>query len=556
MKMKHIAGAVALALLGGNAFAAISENANGFPIFSTASGGDTVEVRLSGASAPRGVVETLVTRTEELCAPGAVIYKFQDSINNREQEAFLCEANRAAGKPLAGLTKPNILFRKRSEGGSAQGVQPIIGDASNLQGIPLSYMKVQDSTCDSPTSSSLTSLSGGPNRTRKTATCTYTADSTQGVLEDANTQEDLISHFGVSDADPGVFKGVNTPSGFTDVTDTSNITIKPAFLIAFGIPATTGLRNALQEAQIATGELPSTCTVGDDSEACMPSLSDALVTSIATGMLNYWADVKVKHPTLGLVSLPDLASDKPGDYPDGQVHWCRRVNGSGTQATFNVKYLRNPCVDGALAPLGPNAGSGSYSTYTPVDTGTWVFANSSSGGVDNCLNGLGDPALDRWAIGVQSTENNALTETRNYRFVKTNGYAPTIKNTALGKNLYTGELTYQYNNTRYTGMNGDEKKVVDGVIARTGVPAVVEDINKAFAHNTDVAGKEWQGGILASSAFNNPLDPTNNDAAFEKEWPVSQFTTAPAGFQVNNCRPMVLNGPTYPTTGGFPENEL
>jgi len=510
MKNLVLGAAISAAMLSGAAQAAISvDETTGLPLINTT---NTNVIHLSGASAARKFMEELFTNSsvapaKAICDSTKPIWKYKDSINGKKQNAYLCELS-AANLAISGLAKPNLLIYKRSEGGSAQGVSPIIADAKGLASAAIEFLKIDNSAC---------TLGAAPvaGVSLGSVTCDYD-------LADATKFDSMIPDFGVSDVDPGQFKSANTPVGFDPVStaDVGLLNVQGTAALTFGIPVTTGLRDALQEAQIATGDIAASCTVGEETKACMPSLTKAQIASIYTGQITSWDQLKVG--TSGLFS----GATSPAASP--RVHICRRVEGSGTQAQHGIKFLNFPCSTAGSRP----AKAAGVPEFFPV---TQVHELSSSGDVTDCLNELNagsdtDTGNDfnnifpgqRWAVGIQSLEKNADLGD-DFRFIKVDGVAPTLENVANGKYYDWVELTFQYSNTH--GWLGDNQAIADAVIASAGNPVVLAALNGKFKHSFG------DSGLLAVPT----IYPLAADAELDLSAPVNPYTHATETGPVNNC---------------------
>lgn len=518
MKKLVLGAAVTAALFGGVANAAITIDVNGKPVITPA---DTYEIYLSGASAARGFMEQLLVNTKipatnRLCDASKTIYKYADSGNGKDQNAYLCVIN-PKNPALTGLAagKANLLVYKRSEGGSAQGVNPLVTETA------IEFLKVDDnSKCTGPV------VSGG----LAVLKCAYTVGAEENVQ---------IPDFGISDVDPLQFTGDNTPAGFAPITkaDAAKLTVKSAAVQAFGILATTHLRNALQEAQFGA---TSSCnpknakytTATAESSGCMPSLSSPQIASIFTGKLSAWTQLKLGTNS-NLFANTSVAENKPSD---SRIHVCRRVSGSGTQAQFTVKFLGYPCNDIATPPA--------------TDTGllpeavnqTQVHAMSTSGSVEECMteldrgtNNVGTAFNNtygfRWALGIQGTENNA-NRSFDYRFIKVDGVAPTLQNVVNGKYKDWVELTFQFNKSHV--FDQSEKSIVDEIIKQAGNPVVMGVTNVIADHSWGKAGY---------MAVPQSFAPTNNgNVVFSK--PVNPLSHGTTTEDTNNCRVPAIYNPS------------
>jgi hypothetical protein len=518
MKKLVLGAAVSAAMFGGVAQAAITVEGN-LPVITPA---NTYEVYLSGASAVGSFIELLFTSkkipiAEQLCDAKKAMYKFQDkATGGKDQVAYLCELNQS-NTALAGLgDKSNLLIYKRHNGGSAQGVSPIIANS------PIDFLKV-DNAANCALSGSVVAAGAGFTKIN----CEYTADS-------ANLANKQIPDFGISDVDPIQFRGDNTPSGYAPVTadDLSKLVVKAAASQVFGVPVTLSLRNALQEAQFGKTNICATNAKTRETAACMPSLNSIQIASIFTGQVSSWKQLKLG----GTTDVFTGASVQPGS---DRVHICRRTSGSGTQAQLAIKFLGYPCNDVAPQVLSDTA------ALPEVVAKTQVHAMSSSGAVSECLaeldsgsNTIG-PIFNniygsRWAIGIQGTETNA-NNASNWRFIKVDGEEPTLDKVARGKYKDWVELTYQYNKEHV--FDTSEKAIVDEIIKQSGNPVVLAATNEGAKHTWGAAG------YLATPQAHLP-SPVG---LYGSGRPVNPFSHGTTVDSTNNCRIPTI----YDSTGGI-----
>jgi hypothetical protein len=461
-----------------------------------------IEIFMSGATAQDLNVRQLF---EELCVANTLDVYFDNSVSANPGSAHTALFCTLDSQKVPGLSvnNPKVLFHKRSAGGSAQGVNPVL-DQQEIDAMVIN----NNGNC---------AKTGGETFYR----CRINA---------AGDLIKKVSDAGVSDINPELFRGVNTPAGSAPINPvkvSERMEVRSGGALVFNTPITKSLRDALQRAQIDNGELQAGCE-GKDDEPCMPSLSKHLIASLFTGNVGKWSEVKVVKKDGSSAPLTDYAQ---GQITDDKVHLCRRVDGSGTQSQFNVKFLHNPCTDGALSPS---------STTNPAN-GPVVILNSGSGNVDVCLKDFNDGTNDSgsngagtkaWAIGVQSTERNAKL-TRNYRFVKVDGVAPTLDNAFSGHYLDFAEVTYQWRKPAFNGPTGDKLKVIEKIANDAGKPSIIAKNNADFIHPFG------RGGYLAVSTAGHTV-PAN--AVFDATNPVTPYTHAPGGRSLDNCRVPVIDG--------------
>jgi hypothetical protein len=457
-------------------------------------------VKMSGATAQDRNLGQLFA---DLCVPGSLDEYFDGPTGNAggNHRAYFCKIDSSKVTGLSS-SNPNVLFSKTSTtktaggniGGSGIGVNPV------LLKLPVDVMSINNGNCVAPVT--------GENYWR--CRITQPGDVSQ-IVPDA----------GISDVNPSLFIGANTPTGVSpvDAAQASRLlTVKSGGALVFNTPVTTQLRNALQRAQIAAGNLATDCA-GKETEACMPSLTKAQIASLMTGAVANWEGVKI-----GGRSLTEFAE---GSTTDSKVYICRRTNGSGTGATINAKVLDVPCSVAAANPL-----ETSNDLIGPV-----VRLNAGSGNVDSCLADLNDgtntggqnaAAVKAWAIGVQSTERNANNKL-NYRYIKVDGFAPTLENAASNKYGIVAEVTYQWLKTG--GPTGDIAKIIARVATDAGKPSIVAKNNASYKYT-------WgQAGYLAVASEGWAVTP----GPFDINNPVWAYTHVdPQTGILDNCRVPVL----------------
>jgi hypothetical protein len=496
MKKITLGAAVAAALLSSGAQAAL-------PVIDNT---NTLTLYISGATAAANFIDRLVTSTlvdpvDKICDSSAPIWRFRD-VPNTEQFAIYCKANNTGAVGVRNPSLPtgpanaNLLIYKRNTGGSGAGVTPV------AQNTPLTFLNLSSGCVENTTA----------------------AVGVLGVATCSNINNSQIPEVGLSDVDPIQFKGDNAIGG-VDITqtDVDKLTVKSASALVFGAPVTTSLFRVLQAAQISIGDLPATCVVDSRTEACLPSLSSDAIASIHAGGVLDWDAIKVGNSATapGLytwaLTQPALANDLPGD---PAMHVCRRENGSGTQATNNIKFLGTGCTEASAAiPPAP----GNDADFGEGEGVALIHAMSSSGRVDACMDDLqngNDTAANfsntygkRWAIGLQSLEKTRAT----YEFVKIDDVAPTLNNVVEGKYQDWVENTFQYRKAgaSVNALAGAKLTLADAIIKSAGAPGVMADLNNSFPHGFG------NGAYLAVPSNHAP-----SNGRFDSARPVVPFTHA------------------------------
>jgi hypothetical protein len=182
-----------------------------------------------------------------------------------------------------------------------------------------------------------------------------------------------------------------------------------------------------------------------------------------------------------------------------------------------IEYHRTNCMSGSIAMPAQPGGTGGL----PL-----VIENSSSGNLGVCLDaldrGVGASssgitptiAVNRasFGLGYQATEKNMGLQ-ESWRYVKVDGFAPTLENAFNGDYDQIYYLSFQ---------NRNDNSYVTGSIRTT--PADVGAVNDFYNLNL-----EFPGSIVAAA-----------NEGFVHQWGQGGFlqpsTTAPAAFNVNDPR--------------------
>ena len=546
--------------------------ANSSPLkvdFSTSTGVQNVanvplpnNLYVAGSSAARGFLE----RTFEAYAkPGSVIYKYQNTGASANIFTYVFTAGDTA--VANGLVKDQTyVIHYRTRDGSI--TAPLISSFPTPdKAVGVTFNSLEDFAANAA------------NYTCGSAAA-VTATAPLMVICKGTTPENLVvapanatgaagrpSVLALSDVDAAQFvsslNGANVANGLAKKALTMGSS--PIAAQIFGIGVNLKLRNAMQNAQIASGTLPASCA-GDDTEACMPGLTTAQITSIfASGRFNDWTNLSY--------GTGNLVSANPGKTPKNTaVHICSRTAGSGTLATFQTVFENAPCsvneaiqaaVSTTVIPLqssvlGVEAANATSKVYHAIE---------SSGDVENCMASLDgydvakkaasttgivgngnfgagttqplvlSPATSgedfRWAVGLFPATNNT-TNSWPYRFVKIDGYAPSLINTANGKYKFWSELSY-VTPTPTTKLSLTAQAFVNGMSR----PDIIAKGNPKTASWSTTAASA--SGYMATAA-----KAITGATAFNPALPVMPFTHsngANSVGSVNHCRaPAILSG--------------
>jgi hypothetical protein len=346
-----------------------------------------------------------------------------------------------------------IVFQKRSQGGSVFGVDPV-ARASRVEFIDFS-------ACDDTVSPIRCDTKG--------------IDPGLAGHEDPGLNLGQVTDIGVSDVEPAMFREpLNTENDQPELSDAERavLTNQPVNQLMMGL--------------VATNAVPATV-----------HFSKALYGAILSGKFDNWAQIDA--------SL--LATDN--------VIVCRRVEGSGTQTSYNWYFNNFPCANTAGGNTSPaRLGDGGFGDMVYDGDGTQanpykvdpslaegtllVVENSGSGDVRNCLtraqtkvdhtvlsaNGeyykyefsklakpgkaVGTLSLDSYtSAGTNWTFRmldgagtfNASTQTAS---AGATGSAPSKANLMDAKYDFVVELSMQYRNAAVTNAQGDSVAALSG----------------------------------------------------------------------------------------------
>jgi hypothetical protein len=180
---------------------------------------------------------------------------------------------------------------------------------------------------------------------------------------------------------------------------------------------------------------------------------------------------------------------------------------------------------------------------------------SSTPQVIGCLNA--NHAAGKYAIGMASTESvvgNAYsgtglaapfdTDTSNWRWIKIDGYAPTLLNVAQTRYDFVMEVSFNSKNglADNAGASSYPKSLFDVIVATNSSAAVIKEVNTQFVHSFG------QGGFMGrpsagSSTLPSAVPAGKLTAAEVVANPVNTWTRAASGVP-NSCNPPFLSRET------------
>jgi len=518
-QLKHLALAASL-LMGSQAANAITPWANGAPY---------VTVYISGAVAQTNAYTQAVTT---VLAQTGTVDTFNDvdptnanAVGSRwTAHYFVGSAN--LGSALQGK---NILLVRRTVGGSGDGVIPLVA------GLSLEHLNI----ANLPASAWTAATSNGA-----VVPQSWTASITQS---NATTYLSLVgSDAGIIAVDPyillkpgtanypapanALITGLPVPNWPTNITTLPTaFVVNPLGGLTYGIAVTLDLYKVLQAAQKRAGTLPSTVAIGSYSEASMPSLSHEFIGSLMAGKIGAWDQVQIVDTTNNnkVISLNDTAilNDAGVAQPYKEsttgknltpVAVALRNDGAATFVIANSVFLGYPANANAASPALPTANDpADEDAALPIvkepiivsATGTLLsdWQNGTNAlGFNNVQVGTsgGKPVYaNRWGIALNSADRNnkvsaAGTGGDPWRYVKIDGYAPTLINVAAGDYDYWAEGTLLYKG----GLNAKKLTVASALAQAMGSPTVI-----APANTTQPWG---QTGAFATAADPRKFTPS------------------------------------------------
>ncbi|MFY9513854.1 MAG: hypothetical protein WAQ05_23065 [Rubrivivax sp.] len=465
----------------------------------------TVKVYLSGASALRATIAGVVLN--DICGGSATnssttLYNVAESGSgftfSGNYWAISCNVTAAGGAKVGLSAGTPVAFFKSDAGGSAQGVFPVYFQDDRLFAQPVP-------------------LSG----------CT-TATTADRVYSGCPATRAAKAMFGVSDVEPGLFKGVNVPNndpsdleddtypgdGLTG-TQLAQMRITPVVQTVFGVAVNNNLYAAMFAKQNLAAKKDASgaaCTTASSDETCTPTIGYAEARSLFQGGESNWR-------------LLVAGSDSK---LDTQVNVCRRVNGSGTQAGANAGLLQFPCNGNSLAPAdyassssaAPEAvsqktaltesgltmaqyadanmgGAAVGGAYPAMPSGTlFVFEGPGTGDVVTCLNRANNGG--GYAIGHVSKENAPGSNL--WKHVRLEGAAASRDNLKNGRYDYAFESTMQYLTSAYNALTAQQRGFITGFIAESRKPDALAKLSSANQQGVAALPSAYAGAFGTGTA--------------------------------------------------------
>jgi hypothetical protein len=496
-------------------------------------------IYLAGGAAQDPALDELVR--DNLALPGSFdVYYDSGTPNGARYRAYFFTTD---GSKIPGLSgTQNVLIYKRSNGGAGYGVVPLIQD-------PPPPIKQLDFT---PTGS--TTLDAVNNR--------YVVSA---------SQTSQFADAGITGVNPQLLYGGNYPQPVgTGVGDTfsskenvaravpERLTVVPAGGLTFGLAVTRDLYRVLQAAQVYSGTLPADTPLDSwESAERIPTLTRQFVGSLLAGKIRYWDQVKVFNPAGIGKTLPEIAADNGIPLPTlvtGKVPVSvgNRNSGAAIGAAFSAVFLNFPgtayATPPATQPTVLNASAAPFVTQAPgASQQEQVLLDWQNG--TNLSNLNPGSSVRRWGVAQQSTDWNP-SYAKDYRYVRIDGYTPTLDNVQIGGYPAWTEQTLQWRKD-YKGASDTFKSLIpragsDKQLVLNRLASIIGSAAAAGKVNLKLNSVIGPTGLFAVST---DASIKSIDAAFDSNNPVIPYSYTGHGNVLNDAIKPTLDGRKLGATG-------
>lgn len=547
MKKTNILALSVALLIGSQSANALTPWKNGAP---------NIIVRVSGAVAVNKAYTQVITDT--LAAADSIdTFNDVDAVtgsigSNWTAHYFTGHANLGSG--LAGK---KILLVRRTRGGTGYGVIPLINgipiEHLNIQGLPASAW-VADGT--KAWKQTISAANAGTYLIKKVSDGGVIAVDPNSVLKPGTENyPDQQNELTTGLPEPG------WPLNLTQLS-TTNFTVIPTAGLVYGVAVTQDLYKVLQAAQKRAGALPQSAVIGNYSETDMPNLNRTVVASLLAGKIGAWDQVKIVDKTDGNVvkSLLDSSilvdAGVSAPYKESTsglnltpVALGLRNNGAATSVLAYSVFLNYPGTKNAFGPAGKTTDNAvDEDASLPIvkqpiiisDTGALLkdWQNGTNIlGFNNVVDGLG--YAKRWGIAINTADKNTSVTASGtggdpWRYIRIDGYAPTLENVAAGVYTYWSEGVVLYRKNKSADPQWALKtKLMKTLADGLGSPAIAgkATTTQAWGKTGAFATTADPRGFTASIPFDagNPVAPfshKNNGAVHTEIVPVADPAAA------------------------------
>lgn len=496
-------------------------------------------IYLAGGAAQDPALDELIR--ENLALPGTFdVYYDSGTPNGGKYRAYFFSTD---GSKIPGLSgTQNVLIYKRSNGGAGYGVVPLIQD-------PPPPVKQLDFT---PAGST-------------------THDDVNNRYVVSASQTSQFADAGITGVNPQLLSGGNYPLPVgTGVGDTfsskenvaksvaERLTVVPSGALTFGLAVTKDLYRVLQAAQVYSGTLPSDTPLDSwESSNRIPTLTRQFVGSLLSGKVKYWNQVKVFNSAGIGKTLPEIATDNGIALPYQlgglvPVSVGNRNNGAAVGAAFSAVFLNYPgtaySTPPALQPTVLNPNAAPYVTQaTGASQQEQVLLDWQNGtNLSNLNPGTG---VKRWGVAQQSTDWNP-SYAKDYRYVRIDGYTPTLDNIQIGGYPLWSTQTLQWRKS-YAGATDTFKGLIpnsgsDKLLILSKLASVVGSPTAASKVNLKLNSVIGPTGLFGLSTDNGVK---SIDAAFDPATPVIPYNHLGNGSILNDAILPTLDSKKLGTTG-------
>ncbi len=432
----------------------------------------------------------------------------------------------------AGLAGKKIILEKRIAGAAGYGVLPVVTQVA-IEHLNIASSKASDWTANGTNQwkAEISSTNGSKYLTKKVSDAGFLGIDPNALLKPGTENYPVPVN--------EVITGKPESKWMTNIKSVpSQFNVIPTGGLVYGVGVTQDLYQVLQVAQKRAGILPSTVKVGGYSESDLPTLNRNVLGSFFAGKIGNWEQFTFVDQATGKTKslldedvLTEAGVAKPSKNADKltPVGVGRRNNGAAIGGVAYAKLLNYPGSANSIPPAQPTANKATdESVALPIvksptgtsDTGNLLKdwqAGTNVSGYNNVVDGAGNARI--WGLAFNSADRNNSVKADGtggdaWRYIKVDGYAPTLTNVAAGNYPLWAEGTFIYlKKNAKDGLWESKTKLLKTLADDLGSPTVANSVN-----TTQPWGKT---GIFATTA-----DPRGfvNDVPFQDANPVVPFS--------------------------------